>query len=80
MAEDSPDGRSPIAQATAISSQIITIAAEMAVPALAGWWIDQQLGTKVVFLILGVALGFAAGIWHLVHLARQLSRENRRDE
>ncbi len=39
------------------SATIMTISAEMVVPGLLGYWVDQWLGTRVVFLLLGFALG-----------------------
>ena len=51
------DDRSAIAQAMEWSAAIMTISAEMVVPGLLGYWIDQWLGTKVLFLLLGFALG-----------------------
>ncbi|MBN2024245.1 MAG: AtpZ/AtpI family protein [Pirellulales bacterium] len=49
-----------------------TISAEMALPGLGGYWLDRQLGTSMVFLILGVLLGLAAGMWHLLRLASEI--------
>ncbi len=50
-------------------SRITTISLEMALPALLGHWADRWLETKLVFLVLGVILGFSLGMWHLVKLA-----------
>lgn len=50
-------------------SRIMTISLEMALPALLGHWADRWLETKLVFLVLGVILGFSLGVWHLVKLA-----------
>ncbi|MBN1910796.1 MAG: AtpZ/AtpI family protein [Pirellulales bacterium] len=58
-----------MAQAMGWVSQVTTIGLEMALPALAGHWLDQRLGTKLVFLLLGTVLGFATGMWHLLKLA-----------
>jgi hypothetical protein len=52
-----PAERSPIAIALEWSTTIMVIAAEMVLPALAGHWLDTKLGTRAVFLLLGVALG-----------------------
>ena len=65
---DQPDDRSSLAVATAWASQVTTIALEMALPALVGHWIDGRLGTGALFLLLGTAFGFAAGMWHLLRL------------
>lgn len=69
--DNSPDGRSPYALAMEWISRITTISLEMVLPGVIGYWIDLRLGTKVVFLILGVILGFVGGIWQLIKLTKQ---------
>lgn len=49
-------------------AQITTISLEMTLPALGGFWLDEKLGTKVLFLLLGAVFGFTAGFWHLLKL------------
>ena len=68
LAQKPPDDRSSLAQAMEWTSRITTIAMEMVVPGLLGYWLDQRLGTRGVLLIVGVALGFATGLWHLIRL------------
>ena len=46
----------------------------MVVPGLIGLWIDRQLGTVMVFLVLGVALGMTTGMLHLVRLASSVGQ------
>jgi F0F1-type ATP synthase assembly protein I len=59
---DSANGRSAAAKAADWVSRIMTISLGMVLPGLVGYWIDLQLGTKVLFLLLGFALGsFIAG-------------------
>jgi len=52
------------------TSYVTTIALEMVVPGLIGYWIDQRLSTGVVFLVLGVVVGFSVGLSHLMRLTR----------
>lgn len=61
------DGRSPTARAAAWVSRITTISLEMVVPGLIGYWLDLQLGTQVVLMLLGFALGMYVAIRHLLH-------------
>jgi F0F1-type ATP synthase assembly protein I len=73
-----------MAKAVAWSSEAISIAAEMVVPGLIGLWIDRKLGTVMLFLVLGVALGMTLGLIHLVRLTKSLSdqsapRKSRKD-
>jgi len=46
----------------------------MVVPGLVGLWIDRQLGTVMVFLVLGMALGMTTGILHLVRLGSSVGQ------
>ncbi len=58
-----------MAQAIAWSSRITTICLEMVIPAVIGCWLDQRLGTGMVFVVLGAAAGMTAGMVHLVRIA-----------
>lgn len=49
-----------------------TVSAEMVAPLLLGYWVDQWLGTKVVFALVGGAIGLSVGIWSLIRLTRAL--------
>jgi hypothetical protein len=52
------------------ASRITTVALEMVVPGLIGFWVDSRLGTKVLFGMVGFAFGLTLGIWHLVQMAK----------
>ena len=77
---DPPDDRTPLARAAEWSSRVTTISLEMVVPGLIGLWIDRQLGTVMVFLVLGVALGMTTGMLHLVRLASGVGQSGRPDK
>ncbi len=66
----SPDDRSRPAVAYQWASQVISIALEMVVPGLVGYWLDQRLGTVAVLTVLGFAFGFTLGMVQLVQLGR----------
>jgi ATP synthase protein I len=51
-------------------SRVTTIALEMALPGFGGYWLDQWLGTKALFLCVGVLLGFCVGMLQLLQLAK----------
>ena len=70
-----PDDRSPIARAAAWSARILTVAMEMVLPGLLGYWLDEKLGTKVLFLLVGLMLGCTAATLHLVQMIRSQDRE-----
>ncbi len=54
-----------------------TVSAEMVVPLFLGYWVDQWLGTKAVFALVGGAGGLAVGIWSLIRLTKVLSADSR---
>lgn len=55
------------------SATIMTISAEMVVPGLAGYWLDQRLGTRVLFLLLGFAVGGTLAALALMRIAKNRS-------
>ncbi len=67
------DGRSPMAIAFEWSATIMTISLEMVVPGLLGYWIDQKLGTKAVFLLMGFAIGGTLAGAQLMRIAKTKS-------
>jgi F0F1-type ATP synthase assembly protein I len=71
MAQGNPDDRSPMTIALEWSARLMTIGLEMALPAAGGYWLDLRTGTSPLFVITGVILGFAVGMWHLLQIARQ---------
>lgn len=50
---------------------------EMVVPVGLGWWLDSVFGTQPWILVVGVVLGLALGIIHLVALSNRPPPENR---
>jgi F0F1-type ATP synthase assembly protein I len=47
-------------------SQITTVALMMALPAAAGYWVDEKLGTSPGLLIAGAVLGLVVGMMQLL--------------
>ncbi|MBN1393671.1 MAG: AtpZ/AtpI family protein [Pirellulales bacterium] len=68
---------SPLVQAMQWSSRITTIALEMCLPPLAGYWLDRRLSSGFVFLLVGACLGFAVSISSLLRLARGKTSNDR---
>jgi len=75
---NSPDDRSPAARAAQWSSRIMMVSLEMVLPGLAGYWLDGKLGTKVLFMLIGFALGGFAAIKHLIAMTRMSDQGNER--
>jgi F0F1-type ATP synthase assembly protein I len=65
-----PDDRSPIALAYAWATRIMVVALTMVLPGLAGHWLDKRLGTVVLFLLIGLALGCVAATFQLMQIIR----------
>lgn len=65
-----PDERSPIALAYQWATRIMIVSLEMVLPGMLGHWLDNWLGTRVLFLLVGLALGCTAATVHLVQLTR----------
>lgn len=69
------DDRSPLAKAYEWAARVMVVSLEMVVPGLVGYWLDERLGTVVLFMLVGFAVGGIAGVMHLLHMLRS---ENRR--
>jgi F0F1-type ATP synthase assembly protein I len=71
-----PDDRSPMAIAYTWAARVMTVSIEMVAPGLLGYWVDKQLGTVVLFLVLGLALGMVLGILHLLNMTKSIPTES----
>jgi F0F1-type ATP synthase assembly protein I len=72
-----PDDRSPVAIAYQWATRIMVVSLEMVLPGLAGYWVDQRLGTVCLFLVVGLLLGCTTAVVHLVRLT-SVDSERRR--
>jgi F0F1-type ATP synthase assembly protein I len=57
---------------------VISIALEMILPGLVGLWIDRSLGTVMVFLVLGLAVGMAVAMLHLIRWTKSIQSQGGR--
>jgi hypothetical protein len=57
-----------MAEALRWVSRLTTVSLEMVLPGLGGLWLDRQVGTVILFTLLGFALGLTVGIWHLIRM------------
>jgi len=74
----SSDDRSTLARAHQWATRIMVVSLEMVLPGLAGFWVDQRLGTLFVFLLIGIVLGCTGGFWHLIRLTSASTRKSDR--
>jgi hypothetical protein len=66
---DERPSHDPLALALEWVAKITTVALEMVLPAVGGGYLDQRLGTGYWALV-GVVLGMAVGMWHLLQMTR----------
>jgi hypothetical protein len=57
--------------------RVMTIALEMALPGVVGYWLDQRLGTRFVLMLLGFAGGMTLAFWQLMKIASAQSGPKR---
>jgi F0F1-type ATP synthase assembly protein I len=78
---NSSDDRSALAKAYQWSARIMVVAMEMVLPGLAGYWLDQRLGTVVLFMLLGFGFGCTAAVVHLTRMVQseQMAGETKFD-
>lgn len=69
--QESSDDRSALAIGYVWSVRIMTLALEVALLAFGGHWLDGQLKTKPVFVLVGSVLGLTLFFVHLIAIARQ---------
>jgi len=55
----------------------MTISLEMVLPGLAGYWLDQKLGTVALFMLIGFALGCTAAALQLIRLTRSVNAKQK---
>ena len=73
------DDRTQTAKAYQWATRIMVVALEMVLPGLAGSWVDRQLGTKILFTLLGFASGCTAAVMHLIRMTRADEQRDVRD-
>ena len=73
------DDRSPTAKAISKVAEITTISLMMIIPAIIGYFIDQQLGTFILCTGIGLVLGIASAVLQLMKFVA-IEQQNRDDE
>ena len=63
-------GVSNMAEAMKWVSVVTSVVGVMTVPVLIGIWMDNLLGTKCLFVILGVIIGFVGGMYCLLDMVK----------
>ena len=72
--DPSQNDRPPMAVALEWVSRITTVAFEMVLPGVAGWYLDRALGT-FFFVLIGFGVGLVGGMWHLILMANRSSQK-----
>ena len=71
------DDRSPMARAAAWASRILTVALEMVLPGLLGYWLDRWLRCEPLLTLLGFGFGGTAAFIHLLAMTRHFAESDR---
>lgn len=67
---DPDDDRTMAAMALGLAYAVISASIEMVAPIAVGYWLDNRCNSSPLFVLLGLALGLAAGGWAIVQLTR----------
>lgn len=73
MKFDSQDDRSAMAKGYAIASQVITFALQIALPVLAGAWLDRKWETHPLWLLVGLVVGFGFGMKSFIEFLKKMT-------
>ena len=68
--ENDKYGVSSMAEAMKWVSVVTSVVGVMIVPPLGGIWIDNLLGTKALFAVLGAIFGFVGGIYCVLSMVK----------
>lgn len=71
------DDRSALAVAWSWATRVMVVAAEMVVPGLVGYWLDQKIGTYVVLTLVGFAVGITLAVMHLMRMTGPSARRGK---
>jgi ATP synthase protein I len=69
-----PGRRSPLSVGVEWASRASTLGLEFALPPLLGALVDRKLGSAPAGILVGMVLGFAVGMMHILRIARDASR------
>jgi F0F1-type ATP synthase assembly protein I len=63
--------RDPLSAGIMWASRATSLGLEFVLPTLVGLWLDGRFGTKPWGTLVGALLGFAAGMTHLLRIAKR---------
>lgn len=69
--------RHPFAGMALMSAILSQLAGAVLLGAFSGRWLDNVLNTKPLFLIIGIFLGLAAGIYSMLRLIQHFFQEKK---
>ena len=73
-----PSQTNPWVEAMRWVSVVTAFGLELALPAGAGYWLDQRFGTVPWLSVCGLLLGLVAGTYHLYSAVKSQSDESKR--
>jgi F0F1-type ATP synthase assembly protein I len=65
-----PEPRDPLSVGMSWASRITSVSIGFVVPAIAGYYLDQWLHSSPIGVLVGMTLGFTAGMLQLLRIAR----------
>jgi len=68
------DQRSPLSIGIGWATKITGLGFEFSLPPIAGYFVDQWLGSNPVGTLVGMILGFLVGMMHILRLAKDSSK------
>ena len=80
MTEPHKDERSNLAKGMDWAARTTTACLSMVIPSVGGYYADQYFGTRVLFLLIGLALGMFLGIYQLMRLAAAVTAGEKKDD
>lgn len=75
VADPPNDDRSALARGMAWAARVSSLGFELALPILAGYWLDQQWGTEPWLLLLGMGLGIYIFSLGVIRLGREVGKK-----
>ncbi len=80
MPHPNRQNRSSLVEAHQWVSRLTTVSLEMALPAFLGHWLDKKWNTSPWLTAVGAILGFACGMSHLLHMAKEAELKDRKSK
>jgi ATP synthase protein I len=72
-----PEPRTPLSQGILWASRITSLGLEFSLPVVGGYYFDRWWNTSPAATLVGLVLGFATGMVHVLRIAREGTKPGR---